>query len=189
MGNVIIDTLIFSLIPSNDRARRAVAHKNNNHREPSLEHYGEKTFSFGFFTESKQPNMLLALGSIGSDPTKADFYIDGDDIQDIHCLFMLNYKTGVVMLEVSGIRDFSNVSWCIFGCSTSLYEPVKAQTELIRFSLGTIANNIQYRIDLSEGSSSSQMIGQRASSMLISLDIEPHYCRATHMSYSWVMIY
>ncbi|KAI0381361.1 kinase-like domain-containing protein [Hypomontagnella monticulosa] len=76
------NSIVFYLVPQNPRAREATA---QNSRGEWKTHF---LWAFDTSVETKDPNKLLTLGTIGSDPSKADFYIPGDDIQDVHCAFM-----------------------------------------------------------------------------------------------------
>ncbi|KAI1139247.1 kinase-like protein [Hypoxylon sp. FL0543] len=90
--------MIFSLKGSNKRARKAIKHRHNRN-SASHKWYRETCFNFGSFSFTKDSNQLLTLATLGSSKSRADIYISGTDIAPIHCALVVNYKTGIVLVE------------------------------------------------------------------------------------------
>lgn len=91
---------IFSLRASNSRARKVVEHIDNSY----FASIGEGALNIGTHT-SKSPADFITIATLGSG-SMADVYVGGSDIASIHCAFVVNYKTGVILLEVSGTCSY-----------------------------------------------------------------------------------
>ncbi|XXH01398.1 hypothetical protein Hte_007758 [Hypoxylon texense] len=112
-----MSSTIFSLRASNSRARREVERKENRH----LASRGDTSLNIGANT-CKSKDDLITLATLGSG-SKADIYIKGNDISSIHCAFVVNYKTGVVLVE-----DRSPGYTRLYNRSRDTYSPLdKAQ--------------------------------------------------------------
>ncbi|KAI1769854.1 kinase-like protein [Hypoxylon cercidicola] len=87
---------IFSLKAVNNRAKKVVERRENKYlaakREGSL-----NTLNIAANT-CKHPDQILTLATLGSG-RDADIRVNGRDISRIHCAFVINHKTGVVLLE------------------------------------------------------------------------------------------
>ncbi|KAI0828807.1 kinase-like protein [Hypoxylon sp. FL0890] len=90
--------IIFSLKGSNDRARKAIKLKENR-KWASNKLFRENCFTFGSSLPTKDSNPLLTIATLGSSRSKADIYIPGDDIADVNSAFVVNWRTGVVLVE------------------------------------------------------------------------------------------
>lgn len=87
---------LFSLVPSNDRARDVLTHSNNRHLVSSLpDHPGGPTqgLNIGFQIGSKSCYTLATIGRYGT-----DVVIEGSNISRIQCSFELQQATGFIML-------------------------------------------------------------------------------------------
>ncbi|KAI1475943.1 kinase-like protein [Daldinia eschscholtzii] len=97
------NVLIFSLKALNSRAERVIDHKYNAD-VTSTRFHGERCFTFASGDSTKHSNKIMTLATMGSNRSKADAYVSGKDIEDVHCIFSINHKTGIVVLldESSG---------------------------------------------------------------------------------------
>ncbi|KAI0114232.1 kinase-like protein [Hypoxylon sp. NC0597] len=91
--------IIFSLKGVNPRAREAVSHKYNRKAVSETQLYTKRRLNFGNFSVTKDPNPILTIATLGSSKSQADIYIGGRDISPVNCAFVINYKTGIVLIE------------------------------------------------------------------------------------------
>ncbi|KAI1413474.1 kinase-like protein [Hypoxylon sp. FL1857] len=95
------ENMIFCLSGSNKRAQKALRHRYNA-KWSSRQFFDERCLNFGSFSPpSRDDNPVITLATLGSSKRRADIYIkaEGNDIARVHCALVVNYKTGVFLVE------------------------------------------------------------------------------------------
>ncbi|KAI1385737.1 kinase-like protein [Hypoxylon trugodes] len=87
----------FSLSALNERAEDCLAHEHNRHL---IEDRWYKTpcIHFGNWTTTKETHPQT-LARLGNDPRDSDIYVEGLDVAYVNCAFVINPKTGVILIE------------------------------------------------------------------------------------------